>query len=228
MFRMQPNVAVEPAVEPATGISTAPEPPAVTHPAEVVAVSQPVQAPPGEPRVLGPEFVRALGAPLAAKPAPLAAKPALPAASRAPVSGTAAPEPAPNLEPAVAKPSVRRALVVDDSLVARMELGRVLERRGWEVEWVETAAEMWSMLPANDWSIVFVDVSLPDARGRAHLKTLAAQQRVARHRFELVALTRDEADERLVLDAGIVRMLRKPFASGAVERMVRELQAAGA
>jgi 3-methyladenine DNA glycosylase Tag len=60
------------------------------------------------------------------------------------------------------------------------------------------------------------------------LKTLAAQQRVARHRFELVALTRDEADERLVLDAGIVRMLRKPFASGAVERMVRELQAAGA
>jgi len=114
--------------------------------------------------------------------------------------------------------------VVDDSLVARMQLGRVLERHGWEVEWVESAAEMWSALPDGAWSIVFVDVSLPDARGRAHLKTLAAQQRVARHRFELIALTRDESDEQMVREAGIDRMLRKPFAAGAVERAVRELQ----
>jgi CheY-like chemotaxis protein len=173
--------------------------------------------------VLGPEFGRALGAPIAVATAPPVAAP-VPAVTLPPAAVKkleASPEP-------VAKPSVRRALVVDDSLVARMELGRVLERRGWEVEWVETAAEMWSILPANEWSIVFVDVSLPDARGRAHLKTLAAQQRIARHRFELVALTRDEADERLVLDAGIVRMLRKPFAPGSVERTVRELQAAGA
>jgi DNA-binding response OmpR family regulator len=113
---------------------------------------------------------------------------------------------------------------VDDSLVARMELGRVLERLGWEVEWVETAAEMWSILPEGGWSIVFVDVSLPDARGRAHLKTLAAQQRVAPHRFDLVALTRDEADERVVHEAGISLVLRKPFAAGALERAVGELR----
>jgi DNA-binding response OmpR family regulator len=109
-----------------------------------------------------------------------------------------------------------------------MELGRVLERRGWEVEWVETAAEMWSMLPEGEWSIVFVDVSLPDARGRAHLETVIAQQRAARRPFELVALTRDEADERLVRHVGIARMLRKPFAPGVVERMARELRGAGA
>jgi CheY-like chemotaxis protein len=180
-------------------------------PAAVAAPAAPAAPKPAEPVVLGPEFVRALGAPLAAAPAAAVAEPNARAT-----------------ETPVAKSNVRRALVVDDSLVARMELGRVLERRGWEVEWVETAAEMWSTLPANEWTVVFVDVSLPDARGRAHLKTLAAQQRVARHRFELVALTRDEADERLVLDAGIVRMLRKPFASGAVERMMRELRAAGA
>jgi FixJ family two-component response regulator len=52
-------------------------------------------------------------------------------------------------------------LVVDDSLVARMELGRVLERHGWEVEGWRPRAEMWSVLPENEWSIVFVDVSLP-------------------------------------------------------------------
>jgi DNA-binding response OmpR family regulator len=85
---------------------------------------------------------------------------------------------------------------------------------------------MWSALPDSAWSIVFVDVSLPDARGRAHLKTLVAQQRAARHRFELVALTRDESDEGLVRDAGILRMLRKPFAPGAVARIVREIEGA--
>ena len=151
-------------------------------------------AAPVPPLVLGPEFVRALG-------------------------GLAMPAP----KPAMAAPAARRALIVDDSLVARMELGRVLERRGWEVEWVETAAEMWSMLTAGGWNVVFVDVSLPDARGRAHLKTLAAQQAAAPHRFELVALTRDEADERMVLEVGIARALRKPFAPGVVERVVGEL-----
>jgi len=186
-------VAVSQSVAAPVPVATAPAP-------------APVEAPkPAEPMVLGPEFVRALG-------------------GRA-VSVAAPPEPAPATtpEPPAGRPAVRHALVVDDSLVARMELGRVLERHGWDVEWVETAAEMWSALPDGVWSIVFVDVSLPDARGRAHLKMLAAKQSEARHRFELVALTRDARDERHALDAGIVRMLRKPFAPGAVERTVREL-----
>ena len=185
-------------------------------PASVVITQEPATvaalpaAAPAEPIVLGPESVRALGLQPLPAAAPMAAAPR-PAAS----SATAPP-------PSV--PAVPRALVVDDSLVARMELGRVLERFGWEVEWVETAAEMWSALPESAWSVVFVDVSLPDARGRAHLKTLAGQQRSARDRFEVVALTRDEADERLVVDVGIVRMLRKPFAAGAIERVVKSLR----
>ena len=224
-----PRAGTPPRTEPS---SEAPALPAREHvPAEVAtAVVPPVPAPPAEvespkpsaPVVLGPEFVRALGARVvsAARPAVAPAPPAPRPAPEPPAAGAPAPEPAGSAQRAAAP----RALVVDDSLVARMQLGRVLERHGWEVEWVESAAEMWSALPDGAWSIVFVDVSLPDARGRAHLKTLAAQQRVARHRFELVALTRDESDEQMVREAGIDRMLRKPFAAGAVERAVRELQ----
>jgi len=184
------------------------------QPVAVAEVAAEVAAPaPVKPIVLGREFVRPLGAPVVAAPAPPSPKP----------------EPAPSVVTSrPGQPAVRRVLVVDDSLVTRMELGRVLERRGWEVEWVETAAEMGSMLPEGEWSIVFVDVSLPDARGRAHLETVIAQQRAARRPFELVALTRDEADERLVRHVGIARMLRKPFAPGVVERMARELRGAGA
>jgi len=206
--------------EVAAGELLAPAPEAVA----IALVPEPVAAPapvaveakkPAAPVVLGAEFVRALGSPTGA----VVATPAPPAV-------TPAPEPSAAREPVAPAPraAITRVLVVDDSLVARMELGRVLERHGWEVEWVETAAEMWSVLPENEWSIVFVDVSLPDARGRAHLKTLADRQRTARRRFEVVALTRDASDERLVHDAGITRMLRKPFAPGAVERAVRELR----
>jgi CheY-like chemotaxis protein len=208
------------AAEVAAGGLLAPAPEA----AAIALVPEPVAAPapvaveakkPAAPVVLGAEFVRALGFPAAA----VVATPAPPAV-------TPAPEPSAATEPVAPAPraAITRVLVVDDSLVARMELGRVLERHGWEVEWVETAAEMWSVLPENEWAIVFVDVSLPDARGRAHQKTLADRQRTARRRFEVVALTRDASDERLVHDAGITRMLRKPFAPGAVERAVRELR----
>jgi CheY-like chemotaxis protein len=218
-------------------IALVPEPEPVPDAPAVTAAAATADAP-APPIVLGPEFVRALdvldapaaatpaGAPATREPAPAPAATAL----REPATPPAA-RPEPATEPGARTapvPAVRRALVVDDSLVTRMELGRVLERRGWEVEWMETATDMWSALPEGGWSIVFVDVSLPDARGRAHLSALVAQQRVANPRFHLVALTRDEADERVVLDVGIVRMLRKPFASGTVERMVRELSGARA
>ncbi len=124
--------------------------------------------------------------------------------------------------------SPRRALVVDDSLVTRMALARVLEREGWIVEGAEDAGQMWDLLMNAEWTVVFVDVSLPDASGRAHLRSLVARQLVTTHRFELVALTRDGAERRLADDAGITRTLQKPFAAGALERLLRYLPAPAA
>ena len=169
------------------------------------------------PQPVAPPAVRAFAAPLefpAPAPAPLAAAPA-PATLDA---GDVQP-----LDGARRVPSPRRALVVDDSLVARIALTRVLEREGWVVEGAEHATEMWAALESEDWSAVFVDVSLPDASGRAHLRQLVARQLVARVRFELVALTRDGSEDHLVAGTGITRVLRKPFVSAAVEALVRDL-----
>ncbi len=161
-------------------------------------------------------------APLAAVVAPLEVPaPAPPAAAPAPATLDAG-----DVQPLAGArrvPSPRRALVVDDSLVARIALTRVLEREGWVVEGAEHASEMWAALESEDWSAVFVDVSLPDASGRAHLRQLVARQLVARARFELVALTRDGSEDQLVAGTGITRVLRKPFVSGAVEALVRDL-----
>ena len=176
--------------------------------------------------VLSPEHVRPLGPPRPQEPVATHEPrhtPALePTPARFELDARDALPPAP-VEPAVA--TQRRALIVDDSLVARIALARVLEREGWVVEGVERAEEMWVALQASAWSVVFVDVCLPDASGRAHLRALVARQLAAQHRFEVVALTRDGAEQRLAEQAGITCALRKPFAHGVIEALIHDLPA---
>ena len=192
---------VAPVAKPAPAPTVAPAPPAVVTP------------PPAPAAAIAPP------APAVVVPAPAPPVPTLPSAAVT----------ARELEPAPATvPAPRRALLVDDSLVARIALARVLEREGWLVETAESAHEMWAALDEGDWGVVFVDVSLPDAHGRAHLRQLVARQLVARARFELIALTRDGADAELVAGTGITRMLKKPFAPGVVEGLVRDLPAGAA
>jgi DNA-binding response OmpR family regulator len=122
--------------------------------------------------------------------------------------------------PAVTR-SGRRALIVDDSLIARLTLGRVLENEGWSVEWVERAADMWEALRESEWHALFVDVSLPDASGRPHLQALTGVSRS----FEIIALTREPAEDRLARASGVRLVLRKPFDPDYLEQFIRRLPA---
>ena len=187
-------------------------------------------------RLLGPEDVH----PIHAAHGPHAPAvedvptPSTPAAANAPEAAVtpdrpaiAEPAPRPVTRPVAAiaatPPARKLALVVDDSLVARLSLGRVLEREGWRVEWVEHASEMWEALQASTWGAVFVDVSLPDASGRDHLRALVANRDALRQPFEVVALTRDAREDRMAQDSGIERRLRKPFTQASLEELVRRL-----
>ncbi len=174
------------------------------------------------PRLLGPEDVHPIGAQM-----PALAEDEAPASEIEDLVAGAIPH-APTADAAgsektAAASATRLALVVDDSLVARLSLGRVLEREGWMVEWVEHASEMWDALHTAPWGVVFVDVSLPDASGRDHLRALVAHQKAAKRRFEVVALTRDAREDRMASDSGITRKLRKPFTQSGLEGLVREL-----
>lgn len=185
----------------------------------------------GTLRLLGPEHVHPIhtardAGPRVSAPRPQES-PAMTPLAPAPVPSPAMPPVAsPAAEPAsrsAASATPRHALLVDDSLVARLSLGRILEREGWTVEWVEQASEMWDALQAPGWGVVFVDVSLPDASGRDHLRALVANRNAPGQGFEIVALTRDAREERMAQECGIPTILRKPFTQGAVEDLVRRI-----
>lgn len=211
------------------------------------ALAAPVPATPVAPPVLTAEFAVPIAVPdlppaAEAPPAPLeppplerrareravdaaAAEPALdsppPAARRAPapppptaIGGVTGPI---ATAPADAAP---RALVVDDSLVARLFLARLLERRGYQVELAASAAEAESLLPLGPWAAVFADVALPDLAPAEWLAWITTSHFEAGGSFALVALTRDRDDQRRALGAGITLHLRKPFASEALDEVL--------
>jgi CheY-like chemotaxis protein len=212
--RSAPEPVLERVLEPsAVTPIAAPRPDA---PIPVTPAAEPPRVP--ELRVLGAGDVRPRGRALAPEPeiAPVAApEPPAAGAVTEPAPGPADPLPAAGVRPVPG----RRALIVDDSLIARLTLGRVLENEGWAVEWVERAAEMWEALRESEWHAVFVDVSLPDASGRAHLQALTGVPRA----FEMIALTREPAEDRMARASGVRHVLRKPFDPEHLEQFVRRL-----
>lgn len=182
--------------------------------------------------VLRPEDVQPLGAP-PADIAPVAPAPPAALTPPAPMRRTLPPPPpatpvarVPAPEPVAAPahtPTVpgRRALVADDSLVARIFLARLLERRGYVVEAVGDGEALWDELRRGPWSLVCADATMPDAHGRAHLERLLDFRAACREPFKLVVLTRDQAEERDATLAGAVLHLRKPFEPGALDELLR-------
>jgi CheY-like chemotaxis protein len=224
-----PAAPPEGALEPAAEAIPAPAPVAPA-PAPAPVVDAPA---PGSSRifsarleVLRPESVQRLDAPVAAPPAPIT--PIMPPTTVAP----SAPIPPPTTiapsalvpppAPIAHAPGPRRALLVDDSLVARVFLTRLLERRGFIVEQAADAAECWTLLPEQEWAVLLIDVALPDARGGQHIADVVAFANQSGG-VPVVALTRDSGEEREALMAGAVASLRKPFESTAVDDLLHLL-----
>jgi CheY-like chemotaxis protein len=152
--------------------------------------------------------------PLAPEPPPA---PQPPPAPEPPLSPE--PPPAPEPEPAhapVPVPAGPRALVAEDSIIGRIFLERLLQRRGFSVESVGTARELAEALAREGWDLVMADVDLPDASRAEHLRQLAVPGR-------WVALVRDAEDEEVARRAGILLCLKKPFESDHLDRVLSAL-----
>ena len=152
------------------------------------------------------------------EPLPAAAPSQAPAAARSPVPA-AAPSLAPAIVPSRPHRAGRQALVVEDSIVGRIFLQRLLESQGFAVEAVASASELRHAFGLQTWAVLFVDVSLPDSPRGDHLHALASAP--------AVALVRDLQDEKAAAAAGVRFALRKPFERADLLRVIQALGLAG-
>jgi CheY-like chemotaxis protein len=178
--------------------------------------------------LLGPEHVEPFAEAPAPGPALAVAAPPGPAAPSAPtLAGPPAQEahadaagtsPAPGAAPAPSH--ARRALVAEDSFMARIFLMRLLQAQGYDVHSVGTARELRGALSGEPWALVCVDVELPDARGEALIREVSDSQLEQPEAAVVIALVRDWVDQQEAARGGVHRVLLKPFAQGDVALML--------
>ena len=146
--------------------------------------------------------------------APLPLEP--PPGEAAPASGSA---PVTARVPNASAPS-RRALVIEDSITARMFLSRMLESRGFSVSAVSSGAEALREAGRGPWWLVCADVELGDVRGAGWLRMLRECIGAA---SPLAALVRDREDRDVAMAAGVSRVLRKPFDEAELSELIQRV-----
>ncbi|MGH7742385.1 MAG: response regulator, partial [Candidatus Eiseniibacteriota bacterium] len=116
--------------------------------------------------------------------------------------------------------STRRALVIEDSITARIFLTRMLESRGFTVSAVASGADALREAVHGPWWLVCADVELGDVRGSGWLRML--RERVGAT-SALAALVRDRDDREVALAAGVSRVLRKPFDEAELSELIQRV-----
>jgi len=116
--------------------------------------------------------------------------------------------------------AVLRALVADDSMMARVFLGRLLAQRGIVVEEAEDGAAARALLDRGGFDLVFLDAEMPGA-GALEILRGAHAELVAR----ACVLVKDDEERRLAESFGGLPILYKPFAEDEVRGVVDRLRA---
>jgi CheY-like chemotaxis protein len=113
-----------------------------------------------------------------------------------------------------------RALVAEDSITARIFLTRLLEREGFAVRAVSSAPELFDELVDESWSLICVDVDLPDGADKAVLGAVIERLKGRRSSTPAVALVRDAYDIAFARAVGATRTLSKPFDPAALQELL--------
>ena len=122
--------------------------------------------------------------------------------------------------PVMAPAPSRRALVIEDSITARIFLTRMLESRGFSVCSVSSGADALREAVNGPWWLVCADVELGDVRGAGWLKMLRERMSAA---APLAALVRDREDREVAMSAGVSRVLRKPFDEAELSELIQRV-----
>jgi type II secretory ATPase GspE/PulE/Tfp pilus assembly ATPase PilB-like protein len=188
-------------------------------------------------RVIGEDAAEAAASSAPAAATPAAATPPDPAPASAPLppedaGEPPAPVPVPAPAPAPAPPPTRvepaslvladaplspterppQVLVVDDDADARLLVGAILGKHGWEVtEAADGATALMILGKRRDLTLVVLDLGLPDIDGLHVLRALRASPETAHVPVMVLTGRTDRDTEHSVLELGADDYIRKPL-----------------
>ncbi|WP_293442105.1 response regulator [Persephonella sp.] len=104
-----------------------------------------------------------------------------------------------------------KILVIDDSRFVCKQVKRVLEPRNYIVETTSTGKEGLQKLQQGNFSLVVLDMELPDIHGTQLLQTIREDRRFIKLPVLVLSGTADAETVRYILKNGASDYLRKPF-----------------
>jgi DNA-binding NtrC family response regulator len=112
-------------------------------------------------------------------------------------------------------------LIIDDEVNLRRTLGLILQREGYRVTMAANVQEARQCLQADSFSLVFLDLKMPDANGLTLLPELREQYP---HLPVLVLTAHDKLDAALeAIQGGAREYLLKPIDPTVIIQRVKEV-----
>jgi CheY-like chemotaxis protein len=120
---------------------------------------------------------------------------------------------------------IRKALVVDDSKLARITLTRLLEKRGIAVDSVESGSQALDYLQRAQPDVVFMDFLMPDMNGYDATRSITGNPSTA-HIPVVMCTSQDTAEDRArARSHGARGYIIKPATDASLETTLTELAA---
>ncbi|MCK8516707.1 response regulator [Methylonatrum kenyense] len=116
--------------------------------------------------------------------------------------------------------NVRKALVVDDSRLARVALTRLLLRQGIDVETADSGAEAVSSVRGDVPDVVFLDYMMPDMDGFEVASALSALPEAAGVPLVMYTSRNSPEDRARAIRSGISGFLVKPVSEEALQELL--------
>ncbi len=124
--------------------------------------------------------------------------------------------------------AVTRVVVADDSLSVRRALEQLMQDAGFEVETARDGFEALAAIQAKPTHALLVDLEMPRMNGLEVARNLRNQP--ATRDLPVIMITSRATDKHqaMAAEAGVTRMLGKPFSEDSLVALVRELIASKA
>ena len=120
-------------------------------------------------------------------------------------------------------PSLRRVLVVDDSLVVRKVMQKDLEADGLEVETAVDGLNALEVLDRSNFDVALVDIEMPRMNGYELLEKLRQHSRCSDLPVIIITSRSGSQHKKRAVELGADGYITKPYDIGALDQLMRQV-----